>query len=29
MGGFRRLWVRYERSAERFNALVMLACSGI
>jgi hypothetical protein len=26
LGGFRRLRIRYERSAERFNALVMLAC---
>jgi hypothetical protein len=29
LGGLRRLRIRYERSSERFNALVMLACSGI
>jgi hypothetical protein len=27
LGGFRRLRIRYERSAERFYALAMLACS--
>jgi transposase len=29
LGGWRRLRIRYERSAERFYALVMLACSVI
>ena len=29
LGGFRRLWIRYERSSERFYALAMLACSVI
>ena len=29
LGGFRRLRIRYERSSERFYALVMLACSVI
>jgi transposase len=27
LGGFRRLRIRYERSSERFYALVLLACS--
>jgi transposase len=27
LGGFRRLRIRYERSSERFSALVLLACS--
>jgi IS5 family transposase len=29
LGGFRRLRIRYERSSERFYALVLLACSVI
>jgi transposase len=29
LGGFRRLRIRYERDAERFYALAMLACSVI
>jgi transposase len=29
LGGFRRLRIRYERSCERFYALVLLACSVI
>jgi transposase len=29
LGGFRRLRIRYERCAERFYALVLLACSVI
>ena len=29
LGGWRRLRIRYERSAERFYALAMLACSVI
>jgi transposase len=29
LGGWRRLRIRYERSSERFYALVMLACSAI
>jgi transposase len=29
LGGFRRLRIRYERCAERFYALAMLACSVI
>ena len=29
LGGWRRLRIRYERSSERFSALVLLACSVI
>jgi hypothetical protein len=29
LGGWRRLRIRYERSSERFDALVLLACSVI
>jgi transposase len=27
LGGFRRLWIGYERDSERFYVLVLLACS--